>query len=188
VTSTFVALLRGVNLGKRRMKMDALRAAFRKLDSVQDPRTYLQSGNVVFGTSERSRDKLIRQIEAAIQDDFGFHSDVVLRTIEEMRQVVAANPFADRQGIEPAKLAVVFLGTTPPANALQGMAADPEELVLIGSELFIYYPNGMGRSKLNSNAIDKALKTTETARNWNSVTNILAMMDVSTASNVSQAD
>jgi uncharacterized protein (DUF1697 family) len=175
--ATFVALLRGVNLAAhKRMKMDALREAFRKLD-FEDPRTYLQSGNVVFCSLERNREKLSRRIEEGIEATFGFHSDVILRSVEEMRKVVAANPFADRAGIEPAKLAVVFLAAKPPAAALNGVKAEPEELVLVGSELFIYYPNGMGRSKLNSGSIDRALKTSGTARNWNSVTNILAMME-----------
>jgi uncharacterized protein (DUF1697 family) len=177
--ATFVALLRGVNLGAhKRLKMNALCEMFRTLD-FEDPRTYLQSGNVVFGAAERDREKIIQRIEAGIEEAFGFHSDVMLRSVDDMRKVIAANPFADRAGIEPAKLAVVFLASEPPVGALKDVKADLEELVLAGSELFIYYPNGMGRSKLNSATIDRALKTSGTARNWNSVTNIFAMMQAS---------
>ena len=178
--TVLVALLRGVNLGAhKRMKMEALRQVFRDLE-LEDPQTYLQSGNVVFKSAERDSGKLTKRIESGIEAAFGFRSDVVLRNKKDMQRVAKANPFADRTGIDPAKLAVVFLAAKPPADAQKTLAAlnsTPEELVLKGTELYIYYPDGMGRSKLNAASVDRALKTSGTARNWNSVTNILKMME-----------
>jgi len=169
-------MLRGVNLGAhRRMKMDDLRALYESLalDSVT---TYVQSGNVVFTTRERDLERVAARIEKGIEQTFGFHSDVIVRTAAEMEQVVAGNPFAGRAGIEPAKLVVTFLAGDPGDAARQlarGISTDPEEMYIGGRELYVYFPNGQGRSKFPAAAIDRILKVTGTARNWNSVTKLL---------------
>jgi len=175
-----ISMLRGVNLGKhRRMKMDDLRAMCESL-KVRDVQTCLQSGNVVFRAREHDATVLTRRLEKEIERTFGFHSDVITRTVPEMRQVVASNPFAKRRGIDPSKLLVTFLATDPGDEARERVRAietDPEELHIDGRELYVYFPNGMGRSKLPFAAIDKALKTPATARNWNTVTKLLAMAE-----------
>ena len=104
-----VALLRGVNVGgHNKIGMDALREICAALN-VRNPQTYIQSGNVVFGTAERNLIQLARCIEDGIEKRFGFRPHVILRTCSEMREVIARNPFATRLGLEPAKLAVFFL-------------------------------------------------------------------------------
>lgn len=175
-----ICLLRGVNLGgHNKIKMDDLRALCSSL-KCGAPQTYVQSGNVVFNSSERDLSKLSEKIGAAIQRKCGFCPAVVLRTVAEMRGVVARNPFAARSGIEPGKLLVTFLAQKPSraaAAALRQRTTSPEELHLVGSEIYIYFPNGAGRSKLNWSSLDKALQTTGTARNWNTVTKLLAMAE-----------
>ena len=168
-------MLRGVNLGKRRMKMDALRAMCEEL-GLANPRTYVQSGNVVFETKERNVAKLTKRIEEAIQATFRFHSDTVLRTTEEMRDAIARNPFAGRKGIEPGKLLVVFLSGDPGAEVkkvIESIKDVPEEAVLSGREIFIYFPNGQARPKLKFAVIDRALKVNWTGRNLNTATSLL---------------
>jgi uncharacterized protein (DUF1697 family) len=94
--------------------------------------------------------------------------------------VVARNPFAKRRDIEPSKLLVTFLAYDPGRQARENVLkiqTDPEELRIEGRELYIYFPNGMGRSKLPMAAIEKALKTPGTSRNWNSVTKLLEMAE-----------
>jgi uncharacterized protein (DUF1697 family) len=93
---------------------------------------------------------------------------------------VARNPFAKRRGIEPSKLLVTFLASDPDAEArekVRQMKCDPEELRMEGREIYIYFPNGMGRSKLPWARLDKVLKTPVTGRNWNSVTKMLEMAE-----------
>jgi uncharacterized protein (DUF1697 family) len=175
-----IAMLRAVNLvSHNRIKMDALRALCTSL-KLRDPQTYVQSGNVVFRTSERDLTRLAKKIENGIERDFGFRTDVILRSCTEMRSVIARNPFAKRSGIEPSKLLVLFLALNPSAEA-RGKAlsikADPEELRMDGREAYIYFPNGMGRSKLSTTSIERALKTPGTGRNWNSVTKMLKMAE-----------
>jgi uncharacterized protein (DUF1697 family) len=175
-----ISLLRGINLGPhRRIRMDDLRSLYESL-KLRDVRTYVQSGNVVFTTNERDLGRLTGRLEKAIERTFGFHSDVIVRTTAEMQQVLARNPFAARQGIEFSKLLVTFLAGDPGEHArgqVRSIKVSPEEFHIDGRELYVYFPNGMGRSRFPAAAIEKALGTTGTARNWNTVTKLLEIAD-----------
>jgi uncharacterized protein (DUF1697 family) len=175
-----ISMLRGVNVGgHNKIKMEALRALYESL-KLRDAQTYVQSGNVVFRTDERDVARLGKRIEDGIERKFGFRPDVILRTAAEMRGVVAKNPFAKRRGIEPGKLLVSFLASDPAEEGLEKvrqMKCDPEELRIEGREIYIYFPNGAGQSKLNWAGLGKMLKTAGTARNWNSVTKMLEMAE-----------
>jgi uncharacterized protein (DUF1697 family) len=177
---TVISLLRGVNLGPhRRMKMDALRKVYESV-GLRDPQTFLQSGNVVFKTDERDLAQLAKRIEKAIEKSFGFRSDVIVRTSDEMKDVIRRNPFAKRKGIEPSKFLVWFLAADPGEESrdkVRSIKAEPEELVASGRELYIYFVNGLARPKLSFAAIDKALNTPGTGRNWNSVTKLLELAE-----------
>ncbi|MDQ2844428.1 MAG: DUF1697 domain-containing protein [Acidobacteriota bacterium] len=159
--------------------MDELRKVYTSL-GLTNAQTYLQSGNVVFRTFERDPIALGKQIEDAIERKFGFRAAVILRTASELRSVIARNPFAGRAEIEPGKLIVTFLGGDPgqPArDSILRIKTDPEELRIDGCELYVYFPNGMGRSKLQLAGIERILKTSGTSRNWNSVVSLLAMAE-----------
>lgn len=173
-----ISMLRGVNLGPHnRIKMDALCAVYESL-KFEDPRSYVQSGNVIFRTKEKNGPLLAKRIQSAIQKKFGCCPEVILRTPEEMRKAVAANPFPERAKEEPGKVLLTFLAAEPPREAeanLEKFKRLPEELHLKGRELYIYFPNGAGRSKLPWSAVEKFLNVTGTARNWNSV---LAMLQI----------
>lgn len=175
-----VCFLRGINVGGHaKIKMDALRALFESL-KFEEPQTYVQSGNVVFKSSERNLEFSATRIKKAIAKKFACSPEIMLRTVADLRSVVSNNPFAKRNNIEPAKLHVFFLAGQPAKNAAENLrqfAIQPEELHLIGRELFIYFPNGVGKSKLPWARLDKALQTPGTGRNWNSVTKVLEMAD-----------
>lgn len=175
-----VSMLRGVNLGPHnRLKMDDLRKLYESL-GLRDVGTYVQSGNVVFKTAGRDFAKLAGRIEQGIESSFGVHTDVLLRTTAELRNVVAANPFAGRSGIDPSKLLVDFLAREPSPEATEKLLSvniDPEELRIHGRELYIYFPNGMARPKLPSGLIDRTIKMPCTGRNWNTVTKLLEMAE-----------
>ena len=173
-------MLRGVNVGgHNKIKMDDLRSLCEglKLGSVK---THLQSGNVVFQTSERNLAALAGKLEAGIGRKCGFRPGIIFRTIPELREVIARNPFAKRKGIEPAKLAVVFLEDEPSAAARQAllqMDIAPEELHVIGRQLYIYFPNGQGRPRLSWAHVGKIIPMVSTARNWNTVTKLLELAE-----------
>jgi uncharacterized protein (DUF1697 family) len=175
-----ISLLRGINLGAHnRVKMDQLRAVYESL-GLREVEAYVQSGNLVFRTSARALDPLARRIEEAIARDCGVRTMAVLRTSDEWRAVIARNPFAARDGIEPAKLLVSFLADDPgDAGRRRALTVptDPEELRIEGRELYVYYPNGMARPKMSMAAVERALATSGTGRNWNTVLKLLEIAE-----------
>ena len=175
-----ISFLRAVNVGGHAViKMDALRSLYEAL-KFKDVHTYVQSGNVVFRTDEKDLAKLTKRIQGAIAKKFGLTPGVMLRTTAEMRSIVARNPFSKREGIEPNKLHVSFLGAQLEPTACELLNALPlavEEIVPSGRELFIYFPNGAGKSKLPWAKVERICGMPGTARNWNSVTKLLAMAE-----------
>jgi uncharacterized protein (DUF1697 family) len=173
VVTTYVALLRGVNLGgHHRLAMGDLRACVEAVGGA-DPVTYIQSGNVVFDHPARGAEALRADLEASIGAAAGFAVPVTLRTASQWAAVVRANPYP-RAG--PTQLHVAFLNRKPPAAAWRGFDPKPfapEECTRRGREVYLYLPNGMGRAKLPSAL--RALREPATARNWNSV---LALHDL----------
>jgi uncharacterized protein (DUF1697 family) len=176
----YIALLRGVNLlSHNRIKMDTLRSVCESI-KLRDVQTYIQSGNIVFRTKETDITKLAARMERAIETEFGCRPPVILRTTSQWRDAIARNPFAARAGIEPNKLLVVFLADDPGEEArakARAIPAAPEELHVLERELFIHYPNGMARPKLNMAAVERALKVSGSGRNWNSVMKLLDMAE-----------
>jgi uncharacterized protein (DUF1697 family) len=174
-----ISMFRGVNVGgHNKIKMDALRTLYESI-KFEDPRTYVQSGNVIFRTKEKNSASLADKIQNAVEGAFGFRPAVILRTPDELRKAIAATPFAARN-LEPGKILVTFLSGDPGPKAqatLLTFKSYPEELHLQRRELYIYFPNGAGKSKLPWSSVEKLLGTTGTARNWNSVTRMLAIAE-----------
>jgi uncharacterized protein (DUF1697 family) len=170
-----ISLLRGVNVGGHNMiKMDSLRKLYESL-GLHDPQTYVQSGNVVFKTSEENLVQLSKRIEDGIERSFGFRPGVMVRTAPELAGVIARNPFATRKDIHPSKLLIIFLANDLDPKAqdeILRIKAGAEEVRVDGREIYIYFPDGMGRSKLPA-LLEKTLKKAGTGRNWNSVTKLL---------------
>jgi uncharacterized protein (DUF1697 family) len=179
VMTVVISMLRGVNVGgHNKIKMDALRDLYESL-GLRDPQTYVQSGNVVFGTDAKNIAPLAKRIEDAIERKFGFRPGVILRTTSELRDAIARTPFAKRRGIDASKLIVTFLAVDPSPEArdeIFRIKADAEEVQIDGRELYVYFPDGMGRSKVWP-AIEKALKKSGTGRNWNTVTKLLEIAE-----------
>jgi uncharacterized protein (DUF1697 family) len=175
-----ISMLRGVNVGgHNRIKMDALRGLYESL-KLEDPRTYVQSGNVIFRSKEKNLPALAKKIQNAVEREFGFPPEIILRTVNEMRQVLDTHPFANRRDIEPSQLLITFLTAEPGPNAhaaLLNLKNHPEELHLKGRELYIHFPNGVGKSKLPWSSVEKLLKITGTARNLNSAAKMLEIAE-----------
>lgn len=176
--------MRGINVGgKGKLPMPGLRGLFEELgcEAVQ---TYIQSGNVVFRASKPDWLRFAHQVEERIAEEFGVTTRVILRSVEELRGVAARCPFVgrcpfvDRAGFEPAKLQVTFLEKElEPSARLQVLALCEgiEEVAILGREMYGYFANGVGRSKLPFAKVERALGVASTARNWNSVQRLLAM-------------
>ncbi len=164
----YIALLRAVNVGGTgTLAMRDLTALCGKLGFAK-ARTYIQSGNVLF-ESGLKEDAVRHELERSLHVKMGKKIDVMVRTPAEMRAILDANPFPDK---EPAKIAVVFLTSALPVEELQGLAGPAGEQVRAGSrELYVYYPEGMGRSKLKL----PLGGTPATIRNMNTVAKLIAL-------------
>jgi uncharacterized protein (DUF1697 family) len=166
--TTYVALLRGVNVGGTGLlPMKDLSGLCTGL-GFADVRTYIQSGNVVF-RSDLPEGRIRKVLEAALAERLGKPIDVMVRSASELRAVLAANPFPEAP---PSRVAVVFCSNPVPKSALAEVIAPGGEQAALGKrELYIFYPDGMGRSKLK---LPAALGRT-TARNINTVAKLVSM-------------
>ena len=168
--TTWVALLRGINVGgRKRVPMSELRALFERLGHRQVS-TYVQSGNVVF-RSDGVEPALVAGIESALRETFGFDVAVVVRSRDELALVARAHPFAGQE-TDAARLHVFFLGAAPSAEAVVGFEKNrfaPDALVVVGREVYVHYPSGQGRSKLTIDQVERALGAVATGRNWRTV-------------------
>ncbi len=173
-----VVLLRGINLGpNNRIAMPQLREVLTEA-GFEDVSTYVQSGNIVL-SSNASEAELVPRFKALIADGFGLDIDVVVRNRDELAEVVARNPLGDIVD-NPKRYQVSFLESELDAETvdrLSGLTTEPEQLVAIGRELYAWHPAGVARSKLWAKVADKRLGTVATARNWTTVTKLLAMAD-----------
>jgi len=169
----FVALLRGINLGKRRrVAMADLRSLLTEA-GYGGVTTHLQSGNVVLATDERATGRVERSIEEALQGGLGMEIDVMVRTARKLATITASNPFIDR-GSDPTTLYVSFLKSRPAAatkRALAGLDFGRDGFELRDAELYLCYPDGLGRSKM-SGALDRTLDVPGTVRKWSVVTRL----------------
>ena len=175
--TVFVALLRGVNVGGRtKLAMADLRAAAEGC-GYEQVRTYVQSGNVVFSAPRRpSAAKVATTLRKAIAAGSTVDPEVVARTAAQMEQIVAGNPFADR-GATDTDLHVVFLADDAKPAGLRDLDLEryaPEELAVVGHEVYLHLPGGMGRSKLGADLLRRK-DVVGTARNWRSVTTLARM-------------
>ena len=174
----YAALLRGINVGGNKIiKMDVLKQLCESL-GLSGAQTLLQSGNVVFQSTEKDREKLARRIERGIEKKFGFEARVVVRSSGDLQRVIQKNPFGVGKSRNPSLLHVMFLDAKPQAQAfadLRSFYKGPEEMHLVGEELYIYYCNGAGKSKLTNDLIQRKLQVTGTARNWNTVEKLLKL-------------
>ena len=175
--TTYIALLRGVNVGGHRaVAMSDLRNLLERL-GFTDGRSILQSGNLVFRGQRRPVADLERLLETESKKRLGIEADFFVRTPDEWDEVVARNPFRNEATEDPGHLLVVFLKQEPAAQnvkALQAAIVGSEVVRAHGRHAYIVYPDGVGRSRLTGALIEKTLATRGTGRNWNTVQRLRA--------------
>ncbi len=168
--TSFVALLRGVNLGKRHLRMDDLKRIATELGLVS-PRTFIASGNLLFASSKGEK-ALKRELEKALEAHMGAPVAVMIRTAKEIAQVAKANPFDHEPG---NRVVAIFLDDAVSASvASEARHVAGERIALGRREIYVHYPDGQGRSKLSIPAA-----ATGTARNMNTVAKLAEMAEES---------
>ena len=178
--TTYVALLRGINVGGRKpVGMADLRGLLGAI-GCSDARSLLQSGNLVFRRARRDARGLERVLEREAAASLSLETSMLVRTADEWRDVVSGNPFSKEARTNPGLLVVVFLKEPVDAGRVQHLrnAVKGRESVRgSGRHLYIVYPDGMGRSKLTHALIERTLGTKGTARNWNTTLKLASAVE-----------
>ncbi|MEX0800581.1 MAG: DUF1697 domain-containing protein [Dehalococcoidia bacterium] len=176
--TTHIALLRGINVGgNKTVAMADLRDLLAEL-GFDDVRSLLQSGNLVFRADDRPNAGLERLLEAETEKRLALRTAFFARTAEEWRAIVAANPFPEEAKSDPGHLVVTVLKDAPDAAAVDALRAaitGPETVRAEGPHLYAVYPEGIGRSRLTLDVIERKLGTRGTARNWNTLVKLGAL-------------
>jgi uncharacterized protein (DUF1697 family) len=172
MTTTWVALLRGINVGRnKRIAMSELRTMLASL-GYADIRTHLQSGNAIFSAERRKPESLEQELSAGIKKAFGMDVAVLVRTAAELASVVDANPFVS-QGVDARELHATFLAAAPVAArtaAVDRAAGAPDEFAFGTRVIYLRLRNGVMGSRLPD--WDTVLGLRTTTRNWNTTTRL----------------
>jgi uncharacterized protein (DUF1697 family) len=172
----YISFLRGVNMtGHNSIKMADLSRLYKDL-GFEDILTYIQSGNVIFSAPSGLPIDTIRQkIENSILERFSFTIPAMVRSIKYVGDLFSSNPFLDEDNFDPAKMAVIFLSERASEEQIMkviNVSYPPDKFQIIGAEIFIYCPNGFGRTRLYTNFFEQKMGVTGTARNWKTITAI----------------
>ena len=166
----WAALLKGINIGGKKIPMTELKALVEGL-GCHDVKTLLASGNVVFSCDETDGAAVEKRLETALAT-YGLKTDVVVRNHEELTAVIDGNPFPDAARDYPNHLLVSFHRDPVPDGLIEkipGIYDGPERLKAIGRELYIDYPDDVGHSKLPQAMAKLKFPKIATMRNWNTV-------------------
>lgn len=171
---TYISFLRGINVGgHHKILMADLQKLYQNL-ALLEVKTYIQSGNVVFkvlDNENRTVNQLEQEIENAIKEKYQFEIAVIIRTVEELQKVAQENPFLG-EGRDKDQLLVMFLKNQPlieKLNIIDKNKFIPDDFLCIDKEIYLYCPNGYGKTKLTNNLFETKLKNIATTRNIKTV-------------------
>jgi uncharacterized protein (DUF1697 family) len=174
-----VSLLRGVNVGGyKKLKMSDLAELYVSLGFTA-VRTYVQSGNVVFLVDNRDIKSVAKRIEKELKTRLNLEVNVFVRTRSELAKLVDKDPFKKN---EPNRVHVTFLSAKPdkiPTDKIRAVRGHGELFSIQNREVFLFLPNGQGKTKLSNSFFERILNVRATTRNWNTVTALLNMAEQS---------
>ncbi|MFZ4059137.1 MAG: DUF1697 domain-containing protein [Ferruginibacter sp.] len=179
--ATYISILRGINVsGKNLIKMEQLRILYEQLGYF-NVNTYVQSGNVVFEHKKTSTDTIAHTLSQAIQQQFGYTIPVIVLTVKALQQIIENNPFTTDTKKDPAFFHITFLASKPKSYDVRELEAKklPDEAIACTPEaIYLYCPNGYGKTKLTNNFIEGKLQVTATTRNWKTTNELLKMTEI----------
>jgi len=168
-----ISLLRGINVsGQKTVKMSDLKSLYQEI-GFQNVITYIQSGNVVFDSEDKNSSSVKQKIQSAIESKYQFQVPVEIRSNQELLNMIEACPFNSIDlNVNGTKVLLTFLSDSPPkknVKELMEYVVNPDQLVVKGKSVYLYCPNGYGKSKLSNNFLEKKLGVDATTRNWKTV-------------------
>ena len=169
----YISILRGINVaGKKKIKMADLKTLYEN-SGFEDVSTYIQSGNVIFTSNETSKSSIKSKLENAITQEYGFYVPIYICTHEKMKNIFENSPFIESGDEENGtKVLVTFLASIPTQvdiDKVMTYIKEPEKLVITKDVVYLYCPNGYGKSNLSNNFLESKLKVVATTRNWKTV-------------------
>jgi uncharacterized protein (DUF1697 family) len=174
----YISILRGINVsGHKLIKMETLQKLYESL-GFQNVTTYKQSGNVVFTASESGINKLEQIISKQIEKDFEVIVPVIVLTMDKLKEIVDNNPFLKDSSKDPNFLHTTFFVSKPVnynQNDIANKRQNGEEIVFSENVVYLYCPNGYGRTKLTNNFLETKLKVSATTRNWKTTSELLTI-------------
>ncbi len=174
VKTKYIALLRGINVsGKNKIKMVELRAMCQEM-GFHNVKTYIQSGNIVFESEENNPGKLENKLKSRLFTTFGYDVKVMVRRQDYFQKTIEGNPFINPQ-VDIKYLHVTFLDKIPDSELAENLEhADygTDEFRIVEDKVYLYFPNGYGRTKLTNRVFEKKLKAEATTRNWKTVSKL----------------
>ncbi|WP_291868684.1 DUF1697 domain-containing protein [Maribacter sp.] len=177
-TKTYIALLRGINVsGHKKIKMADLRFLLEK-EGFTNVKTYIQSGNVIFSGKEEESTKLEHQIRALIKNNYKFEVPVLVKTAEQIKAILAKNPYKDTEDLTNNKIYFVLLKETPNVEnitVLSSIPFDNEKLVITPNCVYLRCALGAGKAKCTNNFIENKLKVSATTRNYKTMQKVLEL-------------
>jgi len=166
--NTYIALLRGINVsGQRTISMKDLKALMIKA-GYENVMTYIQSGNIVFGSTETNKKTLSKDISEVIQKHYGFTVPVLILTCQEVEEIIKKNPYNNGKK-DITKLHITFLDTVPEKKLLETTRDEKfqsDEFHIDNTLIYLYCPDGYGMTKFSTMFFEKKLGVTATTRNW----------------------
>jgi uncharacterized protein (DUF1697 family) len=177
---TYISIVRGINVsGQKLIIMADLQKTYEKL-GFGNIATYVQSGNVVFTGKKAAPEKLAASITQEIAKDFGFQVPVIVFSMLTLKQIIASNPFINDREKDIAYLHVTFLSAQPPkfdVKSIEEKKLSGEAIAFTNAAVYLYCPNGYGKTKLTNSFLESKLQVSATTRNWKTTTELVRLAE-----------
>ncbi len=177
---TYISILRGINVsGKNLIKMNSLQEMFEGL-GFQNVKTYIQSGNVIFQSSEAHLEVLERLISEEILVRFKVNVPVLVREASELKNILTRNPFINEIKDDFSKLHITFLSTSPEKQFIESIDNNsylPDKYIIVEKSIYLFCPNGYGITKLSNNFFENKLKVKATTRNLRTLKELVKLSE-----------
>ena len=175
---TYISLLRGINVsGQKKINMKELKLLYEEA-GLKNVQTYIQSGNVIFQATTKNTTTLAAQIQTFIKKHYSFEVEVVVLTLNELKNIAKSNPFQKEKSFEEGKMYVCFLKEDPKKElieAVKGVTYESDRFIIDNNTIYLFVPGGYGNTKLNNNFFESKLKVAATTRNWNTVNKLISI-------------
>lgn len=179
---TYISLLRGINVGGRnKIKMADLKLIYQQFGH-QDVQHYIQSGNIIFKSTESDIPVLENQIKDQILKDYGYQIKIMIKKADIMKTIVESNPFLKGRDEDIKFLSLSFLSEIPSSDLvdnLKDFQYKTDEFAIHENLIFLFTPGGYGTTKLSNNFFERKLKVSATTRNWKTILKLQSMLSSS---------